>query len=374
MDSFSTASSSDPCSNKEATDINWPYRHEDEKIKNTNIIDRHGSAFWNLVFFLAGLAIKLLLFQINLVIIPITFPIWILNQFFVTLLYFRDAVMKSIIWISCSLLYKTSHKLQRRYKNSENIARRTFHRILRSLFVLSILLALLVTAFVAGIMIMQQIVEKPVMVERDLSFDYTKAKPDALISLDHAFLPYNRKLILTIVLTLPESDYNWKLGVFQVKSEFLSREGQVIHISSHPCMIQFKSSLIHYIITLVNSGYILFGYSLESQDLILRMPVYIEETEAVAHTRVVLEQRAEYGAPGAGIPEIYSAHMKLESEFTTTLKRVMWIWKWTLLIWISMGIFILELLIAAFCYRPILNFKRSAISNEITLQVTEFVK
>ncbi|KAG0454251.1 hypothetical protein HPP92_025555 [Vanilla planifolia] len=81
---------------------------------------------------------------------------------------------------------------------------------------------------------MSRIVEEPLHMIRDLNFDYTSTSPHALVPLmpcDRAgcslvsdakvvfgrrYIPPNQKVKLTISLTLPESDYNRNLGVFQV--------------------------------------------------------------------------------------------------------------------------------------------------------------
>lgn len=81
---------------------------------------------------------------------------------------------------------------------------------------------------------MGRVVEEPVSIVEELSFDYTKASPDAFVPLvscggghcgfecpenvgvGRRLVPPNHRLQLTISLTLPESDYNRNLGVFQV--------------------------------------------------------------------------------------------------------------------------------------------------------------
>lgn len=134
--------------------------------------------------------------------------------------------------------------------------------------------------------------------------------------------------------------------------EFLSAEGKVIFSSRQPCMLRFKSSHMHIIETFLKSGSLLAGYSSESQTLRLKMRGFTEKPEPTACIRVILEQRAEF-KPGAGIPEIYTASLKLESELPL-FKRIIWNWRRTLLMWLSMGIFIFELLILLVCCRPVI--------------------
>lgn len=122
--------------------------------------------------------------------------------------------------------------------------------------------------------------------------------------------------------------------------------------SSQPCMLRFKSSHIHLIDTLLKSGSLLAGYSSESQILRLKMTGFTEGSEPTVCIRVILEQRAEF-RPGAGIPEIYAASLKLESDLSI-FKRLIWNWRRTVYIWISMGLFIMELLVFLVCCRPVI--------------------
>ena len=74
---------------------------------------------------------------------------------------------------------------------------------------------------------MKHLVEKPNQTRENLNFDYSKTSPVAFVPLKDNVgdkthisgaraIPYNHKLQLTVSLTLPESEYNQKLGVFQV--------------------------------------------------------------------------------------------------------------------------------------------------------------
>lgn len=140
--------------------------------------------------------------------------------------------------------------------------------------------------------------------------------------------------------------------LLQVKVESLSADGKIISRSSQPCMLRFKSSHIRLVETFIKSVFLLAGYSSEAQEIRIKMTGFIEGTEPTTFLRVILEQRAEY-RPGAGIPEIYAASLTLESELPL-LKRIMWSWRRTLFIWITMGLFFLELLICLLCCRPII--------------------
>lgn len=104
-----------------------------------------------------------------------------------------------------------------------------------SLYVCFILSALLAASALATFLVMRRVVEAPLFMTEELIFDYAKPIPEALVpvtSSDSCFGSGERidvvshefqrlvlpktKLQLTISLKLPESDYNRKLGVFQV--------------------------------------------------------------------------------------------------------------------------------------------------------------
>lgn len=90
------------------------------------------------------------------------------------------------------------------------------------IYVLCMLLALLASGFILGGFMMRHLIEKPIQIVETLNFDDTKTSPVALVPvisssvIGSRFIPYNHKLQLTVSLTVPESEYNRKLGVFQV--------------------------------------------------------------------------------------------------------------------------------------------------------------
>ncbi|GLT52525.1 hypothetical protein SLA2020_258610 [Shorea laevis] len=117
-------------------------------------------------------------------------------------------------------------------------------------------------------------------------------------------------------------------------------------------MLQFKSEPIRHLLTFLQVAPILTGYISESQILNLKIRGLKEGEVPTACLRVVIEQRAEY-RPGAGIPEIYNAFLILESELPL-FKRIVWHWKKTIFVWVSITTFIMELLVALICCRPTL--------------------
>lgn len=117
-------------------------------------------------------------------------------------------------------------------------------------------------------------------------------------------------------------------------------------------MLLFKSEPIRLLLTFLKAVPLIAGYVSESETIHVKFQGFIEGDVPTACLKVVLEQRAEF-RPGAGIPEIYYASLTLESELPL-LRRILWYWKRTIFIWVSMVMFTVELLFTLICCKPIL--------------------
>lgn len=95
------------------------------------------------------------------------------------------------------------------------VAQRLVWGSIWAVYVCVVLCALLVMAFLGGGLFVGRIVEEPVQVTETLNFDYTKPSPAAFVPVPR-LVRQNQKMQLEVSLTLPESDYNRRLGVFQV--------------------------------------------------------------------------------------------------------------------------------------------------------------
>ena len=138
----------------------------------------------------------------------------------------------------------------------------------------------------------------------------------------------------------------------KVKLDFLTVNGKTLESSRRPCMLHFKSEPIRILLTFLKIAPLITGYSLESQTLDLHFRGFNERDTPTACLRVTVEPRAEF-RPGAGIPEIYAASLALNSELPL-LKRILWNWKTTIFIWISMMMFCMELFFTLLCCKPII--------------------
>ncbi|XP_043702792.1 seipin-2 [Telopea speciosissima] len=335
------------------------------------------------LIFLVGLVIKAIGFQFSILVKFVTFPIWLSYHSFMFVIDPFQTMRRAKRYLTSRLFgiwdnfwESISPYIFERLKGHKigTLIARFGYGLFWSVYVCFMLCGLLVLAFVMGGFMMRYIVEEPIQLTETLSFDYTKRSPVAYVPLMHCsgglcgsdcegqdgvknnvgsrFVPPNHKLELTISLTLPESEYNKKLGVFQVRVDFLSANGRVVSSLRDPCMLRFKSEPIRYLETFLRTAPLVTGYSSESQTLNLKMRGFTEEKEPTACLRVVIEQRAEY-RPGAGIPEIYNASLMIESELPL-FKRFIWYWKKTIFIWTSMSLLMVELMLALVCCRPIL--------------------
>ncbi|XP_006660888.1 seipin-2-like [Oryza brachyantha] len=306
---------------------------------------------------LAVLVIKAVVFQVSALISCLTFPIRLLQWWFLFVTDPLGLARRARAW-ALEVAGQATGAVAARLGGGEGVGRmvaRLAWGSLWAVYVCVVLCSILVMAFLAGGLLVGKVVEEPIQVTETLNFDYTKPSPVAFVPVQR-LVPPNQRMQLEVFLTLPESDYNRRLGVFQVRAEFLSADGKVISTSNQPCMLKFKSAHMHFIETFLRSVSLLSGYSSESQVIRLKMRGITEASEPVMGVRIILEQRAEF-SPGAGIPEIYAASLKLEAELPL-LKRILWNWRWTLFVWSSMGFFVFELLLALVCCRPCI-FPRS---------------
>ena len=228
-----------------------------------------------------------------------------------------------------------------------------------------ILCALLVSALIFSAFLMRFIVQEPAKIKEVINFDYTKHSPEALVPIlpdsNHPpqptgktqlrGVPLHHQFHVIVSLTLPESDYNRNLGVFQVRVDSLSASGDILATSRHPCMLQFKSEPLRLLLTILKLAPLVTGYVSESQTLNLELKGFTQGDIPTACLRVTIEQRAEFNDRGAGIPEIYDASIIIEFELPP-FKRIVWWWRKIIYIWVSMVSFMMLLLFTLLCFSP----------------------
>ncbi|CAL9016906.1 unnamed protein product [Prunus brigantina] len=220
------------------------------------------------------------------------------------------------------------------------------------------LFGILASGFVLSGFVMKHLVQNSIQTTETLNSDYTKSSPVAFVPLMSSsgahgdrVIPYNHKLQLAVSFTMPESEYNHKLGVFQVRVQFLSANGIVTASSSYPCMLRFKRGPIRVIETFLRSAPLIAGLQSETQVLDIKMSDHIEGLRPTACLKVILEQRAEFQSV-AGIPQIYAGSLVIQSEIPQ-LRRFVWYWRRTIFVWTSIMSFLTELVFILAFFRPI---------------------
>ncbi|KAK4420439.1 Seipin-2 [Sesamum alatum] len=334
----------------------------------------------NVISFLSVLMLKLAGYQISLFLRFFMFPVSFFNfglMFvlfpFQTMTRMRDRMKKKMLR-SCNASYTSVFSHVCSMFRSQKSVVKAARGLVSTVYVFFVLVVLLVSGFVIGGIVMRTLVERSVHTTETLNFDYTKTRPVAIVPItsslvngvpsklyDHTFgsgnlgrraIPYNHKLRLTVSLALPESEYNTRLGIFQVRVESLSANGKMILGTSYPTMLRFKSQPVRVIETLFNSIPLIAGLKSEVQDLKIVMGEFTEGHEPTAWFKVVLEPRAEFQAVGTGVPEIYSASLEIESELPQ-LKRLVWNWRRTMFVWMSFTSFVVETMLFLILCRPV---------------------
>ncbi|GAB4855859.1 hypothetical protein Ancab_024498 [Ancistrocladus abbreviatus] len=225
-----------------------------------------------------------------------------------------------------------------------------------------VLLAVMAVAVVLGVGLVRLWVEDPVFVREKLNFDYTDIHPQAVFSFKGSGrmggdrkkkvvvgLPAGHTICVSLVLLMPESDFNREIGIFQLTAEVLSRNGVIIAKSSQPCMLQFRSLPIRLIRTSLMTAPLLLGIVEETQRPTIVMIRYKEghhqRTEAI---RITLIPRAGTSY----VPQLYNAEIIIRSQLPW-IKRLVHDWKLTFYVWTSLNIFIMLVIVILCCFKPL---------------------
>ncbi|KAG8490102.1 hypothetical protein CXB51_015517 [Gossypium anomalum] len=270
---------------------------------------------WNLLFFTSRLVINPIYFLLKLIIRSITFPISTLSYCIILIIDpFRPLKQIKAYLIS---------KLIKLWFDSPcgRLIFKTWRGILWVAYLGFVLCGLLFTSLVISWILMGYLVEKPLEIKETLNFDYTKGSPVAYVPIISCAAV---GCGVTVSLTLPESDYNRNLGILPIRL----------------------------LLTLFKAVPLVTGIISEVQTLNVKLKDLNQGTEPTACLKVVLEQRPAHGS-GSGIPDLYGASLVLESKLPF-IKRIIWYWRKTLFIWVSIMSFVLELLFMSVCFGCVL--------------------
>ncbi|XAR56439.1 hypothetical protein NMG60_11036930 [Bertholletia excelsa] len=239
LQAFSRAENKVVCKNdgKFCGKYEYPLLQSSSKNQYHGPISYNGNDFpLNILIYSSILMIKLIGFQISLFTSIFTLPISLSYSVFMSFIFpfqtlkrIRNHLMKKVFRIWVGLCLGVSNRIKAQVNLGVRLGCGQFWAICAC----SMLVSMLVTGFVVGRLVMKRLVEEPVQTKETLNFDYSKESPVAFIpmwaspglvsdSTESAeevaarAIPYNHNLQLTVSLTLPESDYDRKLGVFQV--------------------------------------------------------------------------------------------------------------------------------------------------------------
>lgn len=213
---------------------------------NTRVEEEELSS--NFLIYLAGLVIKAIGFQLTLLVRLITFPIWLVYSLY---MFVTDpfgikrccveCCMGILVRISGAIYGSVSPLVYEWFRENKwlwKLGVQLAWGLLWSVCVCIVLSCLLVSAFLGSGLVMRVLVKEPIQMKETLNFDYTKNSPVAYVPIlsckavdcdvnckeksvsrkivEAQILPPNQNLHITVSLTLPESEYNRNLGVFQV--------------------------------------------------------------------------------------------------------------------------------------------------------------
>ncbi|KAF9604589.1 hypothetical protein IFM89_008033 [Coptis chinensis] len=220
-----------------------------------------------------------------------------------------------------------------------------------------ILIAVLILSVILGVGLVRLWVDEPVLVSESVHFDYTEIHPTAVFPFTSTGLQVGKKkwpvpgghtYYVSLVLLMPDSDYNRHIGVFQVTAEIISTRGNTLATSSQPCILQFRSLPVRLMHTFIMGVPLLLGISGETQTISITILKHKEGNPRTRVIRVKLQPRAGT----SGVPQVYSSEIVIKSELPY-MKQFAHNWKWTFYVWTSLYMYIMFLVVVVCCCRPL---------------------
>jgi hypothetical protein len=108
-----------------------------------------------------------------------------------------------------------------------------------------------------------------------------------------------------VKLDVPDSEYNRKVGMFQVKAELVNSGGETILDSMRPTLLRYQSPLVRWMKTLAYWPFHVAGFVEEKQTIDVRVFSKIRERRDFTRVAVKLLPRGQ--TKNGLLPEIYSA-------------------------------------------------------------------
>ncbi|XP_038988024.1 seipin-1-like, partial [Phoenix dactylifera] len=207
-----------------------------------------------------------------------------------------------------------------------------------------VFVAVTFAAVLLGVGLVRLWVGEPVSVRRPLHFNYTEAHPSTVAALGGAKrrgrpVPAGHTARVSLVLIMPKSDYNRRIGVFQVTAEAIAPNGDTITTSSQPCMLRFRSLPVRLMRTCLMGIPLLMGICTESQKVTMEVLRYKETGRRTEAIRVRLKPRAGT----TDLPQLYAAEIFMTSQLPWG-KELVYNWKWSFYVWTSLYMYIMLLI------------------------------
>ncbi|KAG6521730.1 seipin-1-like [Zingiber officinale] len=251
------------------------------------------------------------------------------------------------------LYFQTREIPARVVRGAAAIARRFALGLLGALYAATFLLALLFISLLLGVALVRMWAEEPVLLRRPLHLDYTEANPTASVALaggtwhSGRAVPPGHSVTVSLLILLPESDYNLLIGVFQVQAEVISSTGEIIAASSRPCMLRFRSFPVRLMRTLFMSIPLLLGISSETQEMSMEVLRY-KESRAKRSGSIRVRLKPKAGT--RDLPQLYESELLMRSQLPWS-KELVNRWRWTFSLWTSLNVFFALLLTSACCFK-----------------------
>ncbi|KAH7282524.1 hypothetical protein KP509_35G034500 [Ceratopteris richardii] len=255
---------------------------------------------------------------------------------------------------------------------------------LRVAYVLGIIAAVILMSFTLSFVLMKTTASRqmePLHMTYQIHFDYTQLHPAAVLHLrvHHADSLAKRRNDVdpghihnrcTVMLTLPESDYNRKLGVFQLVAELLSETGDVLMKSSQPCLLHFKSTALQYVKSVCLAIPLLAGLTSEAQTLRVHLLKWKQDEFTATPTTLQISLVPRMGRSGTnGLPELYKAEIELHamdslesSPIVTTIRNLC---MWVIFNFLFFGLF------SSFCMFKMCRQRKNDVPSADSLAQTE---
>ena len=183
----------------------------------------------------------------------------------------------------------------------------------------------MVSVFVVLIMRYIFVPRGPASLAQDLVFDYTAQHPLATASftpdkfanvrapsvedLNTRIVNPNQEFEVEIEFTLPESEYNAHVGMFQVQTKLLASNGKKLHESSRPGVLKYTSREVRWLKTIVWWPLYAFGFIDEQQNVHVTAVKKYREDRETPFTNIEVTMKPHAGS--SKLPQIYEARARI---------------------------------------------------------------